>query len=221
MSFVRQGEPNVPRETMSIAEGLPPEVEADFDRLKNAMTDLNFTPDHWSKLERYLILLVRWSRRINLVSRHDLSSLATKHLGQALSMLPIVTSVPCERIMDLGSGSGLPAIPLKVALPASTFILVESRRKRANFLREVVRRLALDRIEIVNDRIENCHIGAVDLVTARAVASPPKLLDLVKNNLSPHGWVLSTLAEDCADSVSVKWNSERFGMKTTLGLFRA
>ena len=221
MSFVWQGEPNVPRETMSIAEGLPPEVEADFDRLKNAMTDLNFTPDHWSKLERYLILLVRWSRRINLVSMHDLSSLATKHLGQALSMLPIVTSVPCERIMDLGSGSGLPAIPLKVALPGSTFILVESRRKRANFLREVVRRLALDRIEIVNDRIENCHVGEVDLVTARAVASPPKLIDLVKKNLSPNGWVLSTLAEDCADSVNVKWSSERFGMKTTLGLFRA
>ena len=215
-----QGEPNVPRETMSIAEGLPPEVEADFDRLKEAMTDSNFTPGQWSKLERYLILLVRWSRRMNLVSMLDLSSIATKHLGQALSMLPIVTSVPCHRIMDLGSGSGLPAIPLKVVLPDSTFILVESRRKRANFLKEVVRRLALDRIEIVNDRIENCHIGEVDLVTARAVASPPKLLDLVKNNLSPNGWVLSTLAEDCADSVNVKWSSERFGMKTTLGLFR-
>ncbi len=205
---------------MSITDGLPPQVEEDFGRLKEAMTDSHFTPDHWSKLELYLILLVRWSSRMNLVSRHDLSSIATKHLGQALLMLPIVTSVPCHRIMDLGSGSGLPAIPLKVVLPDSTFILVESRRKRANFLKEVVRRLALDRIEIVNDRIENCHIGEVDLVTARAVASPPKLLDLVKNNLSPHGWVLSTLAENCADSVNMKWSSERFGMKTTLGLFR-
>ena len=56
---------------MSITDGLPPQVEEDFGRLKEAMTDSHFTPDHWSKLELYLILLVRWSSRMNLVSIND------------------------------------------------------------------------------------------------------------------------------------------------------
>jgi len=119
--------------------------------------------------------------------------------------------------MDLGSGAGFPAIPLKIAFPDTYFTLVESRRKRAHFLREVVRSVRLDRIEIVNERIESLSPVGADLVTARAVASPEKLLALVQRHLSPHGWIISTLGKDAAHSELLAWRADRAG--STLGLF--
>ena len=196
---------------------LPSEIREDFERLKRKRVLSCPFEDVGPKLEIYLHLLSRWSRRVNLVSRQELSVVATKHLRQALTMVPVVASIPRRRVMDLGSGAGFPAIPLKIALPDSYFILVESRRKRAHFLKEVVRSAGLDRIEVVNDRIENLSPVGADLVTARAVASPDKLTGLVQRHLSPHGWILSTLGEDAAHSGLLAWRTDRVG--STLGLF--
>ena len=196
---------------------LPSEIREDFAQLKREEILSCSFEDLWPKLEIYLHLLSQWSRRINLVSRRDWSVLATKHLRQALTMVPVVASIPRRLVMDLGSGAGLPAIPLKIALPDSHFVLVESRRKRAHFLREVVRSAELDRIEVVNDRIENLSPVGADLVTARAVASPEKLLDLVHRHLAPHGWILSTLGENATHSELLAWKTDRMG--SSLGLF--
>ena len=196
---------------------LPSEIRDDFDQLKREGVLSCSLEDFWPQLEIYLHLLSQWSRRINLVSRRDWSVLATKHLRQALTMAPVVASIPRQLVMDLGSGAGLPAILLKIALPDSHFVLVESRRKRAHFLREVVRSAELDRIEVVNDRIENLSPVGADLVTARAVASPEKLLDLVQRHLAPHGWILSTLGKNATHSELLAWKTDRMG--STLGLF--
>ena len=196
-------------------------VQEDFYQFKKDMFDSYPLEEIWSKLELYTLSLSRWSRRLNLVSKRDLSIIATKHLRQALLMAPIVASLPRRVVLDLGSGSGLPAIPIKIALPDSYFILVESRRKRAHFLKEVIRSLELNRIEVINDRIENWEgrKGGVDLVTARAVAAPDKLLDLVQTHLSPHGWILSPLGQVSAHLLVQKWRIEEGGMGTTLGLY--
>ena len=209
---------NVSRETLlDMVIQLPSEIREDFDQLKRKEILSCSFEDVWPKLELYLYLLSRWSRKVSLVSRQDWPVLATKHLRQALMMVPVVASSPRRLVMDLGSGAGFPAIPLKIALPDSYFMLVESRRKRAHFLREVVRSVGLDRIEVVNDRIENLDPVGADLVTARAVASPDKLLDLVRRHLSPHGWILSTLGKDAAHSELLAWKTNRMG--STLGLF--
>ena len=196
---------------------LPFEIREDFDQLKRGGIISCSLEDIWPKLEIYLHLLSQWSRRINLVSRRDWSVVATKHLRQALTMVPVVVSLPHRLVMDLGSGAGFPAIPLKIALPDTYFILVESRRKRAHFLKEVVRSVGLDRIEVVNERIESLSPVGADLVTARAVASPDKLLALVQRHLSPHGWILSTLGKDAAHSELLAWRADQAG--SALGLF--
>ena len=211
---------NVSRETcFYMVTQLPSEIREDFERLKRERVLSYSFEDIWPKLEIYLSLLSQWSMRISLVSRRDLSIIATKHLGQAFTMVPVVSSIPRRLVMDIGSGSGLPAIPLKIVLPDSYFILVESRRKRAHFLKEVVRCVGLDRIEVVNERIEDLSPIGADLVTARAVAPPEKLLNLVRRHLSPHGWILSTLGEDAAHSGLLAWRADRVG--STLGLFHA
>ena len=199
---------------------LPSEIREDFERLKKRILSCSFQ-DVWPKLEIYLYLLSWWSRRVNLISQRELPVVATKHLRQALTMVPVVASIPRRLVIDIGSGAGLPAIPLKIALPDSYFVLVESRRKRAHFLKEVIRSAGLDHIEVVNDRIENLRPVGADLATARAVASPEKLLDLVQIHLSPHGWIISTLGEDATHSGLLAWRMDRVGSGSTLGLFHA
>ena len=196
---------------------LPSDIQEDFERLKRKSVLSGSFEDIWPKLEIYLYILSRWSKRVGLVSRRDRSVLATKHLRQALTMVPVVASLPHRLVMDMGSGAGFPAIPLKIALPNAYFMLVESKRKRAHFLKEVVRSVGLDRIEVVNERIESLSPVCADLVTARAVASPDKLLALVQRHLSPHGWILSTLGKDAVHSELLAWRADRVG--SALGLF--
>lgn len=201
---------------------LPLHIEEDFKRLKGDMQKNYPQEEIWSQLERYTRILVRWSGSINLVSRRDLSTIATKHLRQALMMIPIVTDLRHKVIMDLGSGAGLPAIPMKTVLSDSHFILVESRRKRANFLRDVVRTVGLSGIDIINERVEHWvgWPGGVDLVTARAVASPDRLRNLVRDHLSPEGWILSPLDRTSGHSITRQWRIEEDGVATSLGLYR-
>ena len=219
-SNLHRANSSVPRETcFDMVIQLPSEIREDFDRLKRKRVLSCSFEDVWPKLEIYLYLLSRWSRRANFVSRRELSVVATKHLRQALTMVPVVASIPRRLVMDVGSGAGFPAIPLKIALPDSYFTLVESRRKRAHFLKEVIRSVELDRIEVINDRVENLSPMGADLITARAVAYPDKLIDLVQRHLSPHGWILSTLGKDSAHSGLLTWKTDRVG--STLGLFHA
>lgn len=210
---------NVPRGTCKsdMVIQLPSEIREDLERLKSKRVLSSSIDDVWPKLEIYLYLLSRWSRRVNLISRRELSVVATKHLRQALIMAPVVSSIPRRLIMDLGSGAGFPAIPLKIVIPDSYFVFVEIRRKRAHFLKEVIRTVGLDSIEVINDRIENLSPMGADLVTARAVASPEKLLELVQRHLSPHGWILSTLGENAVHSGLLAWRIDRVG--SSLGLF--
>ena len=201
---------------------LPLYIEEDFKRLKGDMQKNYPQEEIWSQLERYTRILFRWSGSINLVSRRDLSTIATKHLRQALMMIPIVTDLRHKVIMDLGSGAGLPAIPMKTVLSDSHFILVESRRKRANFLRDVVRTVGLSGIDIINERVEHWvgWPGGVDLVTARAVASPERLRNLVRDHLSPEGWILSPLDRTSGHNITRQWRIEEDGVATSLGLYR-
>lgn len=140
--------------------------------------------------------LYRWSGRMNLVAAGDRPALVRKHLIPSLLMRSVVVEGAHRRILDLGSGAGLPGIPLKIVLPDADFVLVESRRRRAGFLREVVRRLGLKRIRVENLRLEQWMdrpTDGVDIVTARAVADAAELFALVRPILAKNGRLLASL----------------------------
>jgi 16S rRNA (guanine527-N7)-methyltransferase len=177
----------------------------------------------WGKLMNYARVLFSWSSRINLISCSDRRVLATKHLGPALRLIPIIEGLPHRSLLDIGSGAGLPGIPIKIAMPEMMVYLIESQRRRVNFLREVVRRLDLKKIEVVHGRVEEWTgvKGGVDLMTARAFAAPEVLLPLCSNHLTPHGYAIVYLKKKANERVihlaRMKWEEQ--GVGTAVGVY--
>jgi len=121
------------------------------------------------KFAVFLDTLLLWSETTSLIATTGRIDLVRKHVLDSLHVAPFV---PDEGIVaDLGSGAGFPGIPLAIVRPRSTLLLVESRRKRANFLRDVARRADLRNVQVVEDRIEELsgNLPRCDVVVSRAV----------------------------------------------------
>jgi 16S rRNA (guanine527-N7)-methyltransferase len=134
------------------------------------------------QLDAYLQLLGRWNKRINLTALK-----LDPPTDEALDRLVIEPLVAARHVfaedrlaIDVGSGGGSPAIPVKIAAPLLRMVLVESRGRKCAFLREAVRQLELTGVEIEHARVENLagrpeFRGAADLVTVRGVAQTQEL----------------------------------------------
>ena len=141
------------------------------------------------RLLDYLALLARWNQAYNLTAIRDPREMLSKHLLDSLAMADFVDD---ERLADLGTGPGLPGIPLAIARPGLQVALVESNGKKARFLREAVRTLGLANAQVVEARIEAVDApGRFDAITARALATLPKILELGGRLLAPDGRVLA------------------------------
>ena len=84
----------------------------------------------WSQLEEYITLLREWNAKINLVSRKDTDRLETKHLAHCLTITKFLRLMPKARLLDVGTGGGLPGIPLAICYPQAKFTLLDSIGKK-------------------------------------------------------------------------------------------
>jgi 16S rRNA (guanine527-N7)-methyltransferase len=139
------------------------------------------------KLDLYASLLLKWNRKINLISRHSEGDLWQRHFEDALQLVPLIPS-RVQRAADLGSGAGFPGMVLAIATGIS-FTLIEADQRKAAFLREVAAAVSAP-AAILPCRIESAHIEACDLVTARALAPLSDLLALTLPLLKPGGAAL-------------------------------
>ncbi len=117
--------------------------------------------------------LKKWNRKINLTAIKDDRDVVIKHLLDSLSFLKGFPPVPGIKLLDMGSGAGFPAIPIKIAHPEVSVSMVESVKKKAAFLRHIVRTLKLSAIEVSDLRMEELPESSkksYDIVTARAFA---------------------------------------------------
>ncbi len=138
----------------------------------------------------YLSLLDRWNRTYNLTAIRDPREMVAKHLLDSLAMQPYVREV--ATLADLGTGPGLPGIPLAIALPSLQVTLVESNGKKARFLREAVRSLKLGNARVAESRAEAVNEpGAYQAITARALATLPEILAVGGHLLAPGGRLLA------------------------------
>jgi 16S rRNA (guanine527-N7)-methyltransferase len=135
-------------------------------------------------LGTYLSLLLETNTRFNLTAVTDPDEAWTKHVFDSLTLLPYVLGAEARHVIDVGSGGGLPGVPLAIALPEVDFTLLEATGKKAGFLCDVAERLALANVEVVNDRAETIgrdrdrHREQYDLVVARAVGKLAVLAEL-------------------------------------------
>lgn len=145
------------------------------------------------QLERYAAIVRRYAGKLDLVSPGDLERFESRHIDDSLRALPYVQQAPPGPAVDVGSGAGLPGIPLAIADPGRHWRLLEPRKRRAAFLEEVVRELDLGNVEVVCDRAENLPSseGAVHaLATARALAPPDEAIAVLRPLVVPRGTIL-------------------------------
>jgi 16S rRNA (guanine527-N7)-methyltransferase len=160
------------------------------DPLERGLAALGFDPALAEPLLAYLALLDRWNRTYNLTAVRDPREMVALHLLDSLAMQPHVAGI--ATLADLGTGPGLPGIPLAIATPGLQVTLVESNGKKARFLREAVRQLRLD-----NARVAECRAEALDepgqyqAITARALATLPDILAVGGHLLAPGGRLLA------------------------------
>jgi len=155
-----------------------------------------------ARLLDYLELLVRWNATYNLTAVREPAQMVPRHLLDSLAIAPYVHG---QTIADLGTGAGLPGIPLAIVAPQRRVLLVEANGKKARFLREAARRMSLDNVEIVQARAEGADCAApLDCVVARALAPLPELARLAARWLAPAGELLAMKGPG--------WEDERIGL---------
>jgi len=152
---------------------------------------------------RYYTELVRWNRRVNLVSRRQHDWIGT-HFLDSLAPLGMGLISGQEKALDLGSGAGFPGLPLRIASPGLQVFLAEASARKCAFLRHIVHLLELDDVKILEGRSEAFQEQAagerqMDLVLTRAAARPKKVLAWALPFLGTEGRVLVYTSKDLVE----------------------
>ena len=157
-------------------------LEEGAQKLAVALTESQF-----DLLLAYLTMIQKWNKAYNLVGTSNADELVQKHLLDSISIVPHIKNPP---VLDVGSGAGLPGIPLAICLPDISFTLLDSNGKKARFMRQVVMDLKLTNVEIVQIRVENYQPSeAPKTVLARAFAPVDKALHMLCEVCAPQGQV--------------------------------
>jgi 16S rRNA (guanine527-N7)-methyltransferase len=174
---------------------------------------LLFEPGDLERLGRYLELLLEANERFNLTAVKDPDEAWMRHVLDSLTLLPYLATLDTGRVIDVGSGGGLPGLPLAVGLPDLHFTLLEATGKKANFLAETAAALDLDNVRVVSDRAETIgrdradHRERYDAVVARAVGKLAVLLELAVPLVKVEGYVLAIKGQAAADEVKAARNA--------------
>ncbi len=152
---------------------------------------LHLAAEQRTAFRTYREEILRWSPRTNLTAFRTPEEIVRAGLLDSLACAPLIPP-EATRVLDIGSGAGFPALPLKLLRPDLSFTLVEASRKKATFLLHVVRTLRLMGVRVLQQRAEVVaedpgEIAAYDVALARAVAPPPEPARLVRPFLRPGG----------------------------------
>jgi 16S rRNA (guanine527-N7)-methyltransferase len=171
---------------------------------------LPLLPEQHARLSRYLDLLLQANQRMNLTRITDRPEAETHHIADALTLLPFIQAGEIS-ISDVGSGGGVPGIPLAIARPEARMLLIESTKKKAAFLRDVARELNLDNVTVSDDRAEivarTDARECFDIVTARAVGQLTWLAEWCLPLTKKGGKVLAMKGRRVSDELPVAANA--------------
>ena len=150
-----------------------------------AQMNLSVAPRQQELLLDYLQLLQKWNRAFNLTAVRDPQIMVSRQLLDSLSIHALLRG---ERVLDVGSGAGLPGIPLAIVDPHRSFTLLDTNGKKTRFLRQAKLELGLDNLEIEQLRVERYQAPCpFDTIVSRAFSSLPLMLDLTRHLLAEGG----------------------------------
>jgi 16S rRNA (guanine527-N7)-methyltransferase len=143
-----------------------------------------------ARLLDYIALIEKWNKVHNLTAVREPLEMVTLHL---LDSLTIVAHVPQgARVIDVGSGAGLPGIPLAIAREDVSVTLLDSNHKKAAFLRQAKSELKLDNVNVIADRVEDAKPAELfDIVVSRAFSDLPDFVAAARHLLAPQGTMLA------------------------------
>ncbi|APE07437.1 16S rRNA (guanine(527)-N(7))-methyltransferase RsmG [Alteromonas sp. RW2A1] len=150
---------------------------------------LDLTNDQKQQLVEFVLLIDKWNKAYNLTSIRCPKQMMVKHILDSLAIVPHLTG---DNIIDVGTGPGLPGMPLAIAFPDKTFTLLDSLGKRVRFMTQCVHTLKLTNVTPVNSRVEN-HVGEkpYDIVLSRAFASLKDMLHWCEHLVDSDGQFLA------------------------------
>lgn len=141
-----------------------------------------------NRLDAYLQLLIKWNKAYNLTAVRDPKAMVSRHILDSLSCLPYIKG---PRIIDVGSGAGLPGIPIAICLGDISVFSLDSNGKKTRFQNQVKAELGLNNFTVIHDRVENCVIEPCDQVISRAFASIADMLHWSAHLCAPEGVFLA------------------------------
>jgi 16S rRNA (guanine527-N7)-methyltransferase len=147
--------------------------------------DLHLEPAVVQKLCRFVELLEKWNRVYNLTSVRDPQAMVTRHILDSLAVMPFLTT---GRLLDVGTGAGLPGLPIALVRTDLSVTLLDSNAKKLRFVRQAVAELGVENVEIIHQRLERYRPAqAFDMVISRAVSSLRELYDQTSRLVKPGG----------------------------------
>lgn len=137
------------------------------------------------KLANYLALVDKWNRVYNLTAVRDVAAMVPQHVLDSLAVVPHING---RTLLDVGSGAGLPGIPLALALPETRVVLLEANHKKSAFLTQAMIELGLDNIQVVNARVEHLPSDdGYDVVISRAFSDLAEFAGSAGRLVAPGG----------------------------------
>ena len=154
-----------------------------------AQMSIALSEDQANKLLDYVDLLQKWNKAYNLTAVRERPAILIQHLLDSLSIVP---HLPPGDLLDVGSGGGLPGIPLAILQPERSITLIDTVGKKVAFLKQAAMTLGLKNLSAVSDRIENWvpperHVAGFSLITARAYATLATLVGQTRRLLAENG----------------------------------
>lgn len=163
---------------------------------------LSLSAHEIASFETYAAELVKWNSKVNLTAITKNSEIAIKHFVDSLNLAPYITAA--DRLLDIGSGAGLPVIPLKIIKPETVMVSVDAVAKKIHFQRHVIRSLGLLNIEAIHSRVEDLHkthSHFFSVITSRAFTRLDRFISLAAPLLADNGVLIAMKGDQAAGEI--------------------
>ncbi|MFA6807581.1 MAG: 16S rRNA (guanine(527)-N(7))-methyltransferase RsmG [Eubacteriales bacterium] len=194
----------------------------------NSLLNINLSDQSVDELCVYGDMLLEWNQKFNLTSITEPSEVIIKHFVDSLAFINYISQIFPSlyfKYADIGTGAGFPAIPLKIVRPELEIVLIDSLAKRLTFLNEVISTLKFDKISTDHGRVEdfghNCNYrSSFDLVTARAVAELPVLIEFAVPLLKVGGYFFAAKGSNPEEEIGHSRNALKMLNSEVVNIFK-